>query len=50
MTNRRWLAAVMLGALLVAFWSGTKYEAWREKENAVEIIGNTASFDTAQAV
>ncbi len=48
MTNRRWLAAFMLGALLVAFWSGTKYEAWREKDNSVEIVGQIAAIDTLQ--
>ena len=40
MGNRRWLAAVLLGALLIAFWSGTKYEAWREADQAVELVGN----------
>lgn len=29
---------MMLGALLLAFYGGTKYEAWREDERAIEVV------------
>ena len=38
MINRRWIAGMMLGALLLAFYGGTKYEAWREDERAIEVV------------
>ena len=38
MINRRWMAMMMLGALLLAFYGGTKYEAWREAERVIEVV------------
>ena len=49
MVNRRWLAGLLLGALLVAFWGGTKYEAWREDKRAVEIVGNVPYAQMVEA-
>lgn len=40
MVNRRWLAGIMLGTLLLTFYGGTKYEAWREAERTMEVVEN----------
>ena len=46
MINRRWIAVMMLGALLLAFYSGTKYEAWREAERMIDVVDTLTPLES----